>query len=173
MRTPAERRAEPADPLTVVHTRWAEEGMAGGPWPFLAMCSLSRLHQILARALEDRLKSLELSRTGYFVLTTLALMNGGRALLSTLGRLMMIHPTTVKLTVDQLERAGLVTRQRHPHDRRATVVRITELGAERARAANAALENADEGPLGGLAGRHEELFDALRDLRLATGDTEF
>jgi DNA-binding MarR family transcriptional regulator len=157
----------------MVHTRWADQGMGGEPWPFLAICSLSRLHQIVARALDDRLKSLELSRTGYFLLTTLALMNGGRALLSALGRLVMIHPTTVKLTVDQLERSGLVVRERHPRDRRATVVRITPLGLERARAANALLENAEEGALGELTGRYEELFGALRDARMAAGDTAF
>jgi DNA-binding MarR family transcriptional regulator len=147
--------------------------MSGEPWPFLAICSLSRLHQIVARTLDDQLKSLELSRTGYFLLTTLALMSGRRALLSALGRLVMIHPTTVKLTVDQLERSGLVTRERHPRDRRATLVRITELGLERARAANAALENADEGTLGELTGRYEELFESLQDVRMAAGDTAF
>lgn len=157
----------------MVHARWEDQGMGGQPWPFLAICALSRLHQLIARALDDRLKPLGLSRTGYFLLTTLALMNGGRALLSTLSRLVMIHPTTVKLTVDQLERSGLVVRERHPRDRRATVVRITPLGLERARAANALLENAEEGALGELTGRYEELFGALRDARMAAGDTAF
>ncbi|HEX2316286.1 MAG TPA: MarR family transcriptional regulator [Thermomonospora sp.] len=169
---PAPRRDDPVDPLAEVPARWAAQGLTGEPWPFLAICSLSRLHQIVGRALDELLRGLDLGRTGYFLLTTLALISGGRARLSTLSRLVMIHPTTVTLTVDQLERAGLVTREPHPRDRRATLVAITDLGRDRAREANAAVERATGGALGDLAGLHEDLFTALRPARLAVGDTD-
>lgn len=142
MQTPTQRRADPL--VTGIHDRWADQGLTGEPWPFMALCSLGRLNQILSRALETELKSFELSRTGYFLLTTLALMTGGRARLSTLGRLLMVHPTTVTLTVDQLERSGLVERHRQPEDRRATLVQITEAGRDTARRANEALGAATE-----------------------------
>lgn len=163
----------PVHPLAITRARWAEQAMPGTPWPFLATGALSRLHQIVVRALDDRLKSLELSRTGYFLLTTLALVKEERARLSTLSRYLMIHPTTVKLTVDQLERAGLVTRERHPYDRRATLVRLTGPGLQRVREANAALQEATEGPLGELTGHYQELFESLQDIRNIVGDTEF
>src|SRR5690606_41835410 len=101
-----------------------------GPWPFLAICAVGRLNQLLNRSLDAELKRLDLTRTGYFLLTTLALLGNGRARLSTLGRFLMMHPTTVKLTADQLETAGLVTRARHPRDRPATLVPITPAGRD-------------------------------------------
>ncbi|WP_067912858.1 MarR family winged helix-turn-helix transcriptional regulator [Actinomadura rubrobrunea] len=160
------------DPLVSgVQERWAERGLPGTPWPFMAMCSVARLHHLLTKALEAELERLDLGRTGYFLLTMLALTAEGRARLGTLSRLMMIHPTTVKLAVDQLEAAGLVSRRPHPTDRRATLVFITETGRERAAAANRALESPD-GALGAFAGRHREIFEALQPARLAAGDAE-
>ncbi|MEU6037155.1 MULTISPECIES: MarR family winged helix-turn-helix transcriptional regulator [Actinomadura] len=170
MRTPTPRCVD--DPLVSgVQERWTERGLPGAPWPFMAMCSVARLHHLLTKALEAELKRLDLGRTGYFLLTTLALTREGQARLSTLSRLMMLHPTTVKLTVDQLEAAGLVARRPHPTDRRATLVSITEEGRERAAAANEALESPD-GALGAFAGRHREIFDALQPARLAAGDAD-
>ncbi|TDD84209.1 MarR family transcriptional regulator [Actinomadura rubrisoli] len=137
----------------------------------MAICSVGRLQQLLKKGLDIELKRLGLSRTGYFLLTTLALTSSGHARLSTLGRILMMHPTTVKLTVDQLEAAGLVTRARHPHDRRATLVEITPDGRERACAANEALESPD-GALAALGGLHREVFEALQPARLAAGDVD-
>ncbi|GAA2598436.1 hypothetical protein GCM10010411_34970 [Actinomadura fulvescens] len=154
-----------------IHDRWEGQGLPGEPWAFMAICSISRLHQFVKKALDIELKKVDLSRTGYFLLTTLALTTNGCARLSSLGRILMMHPTSVKLTVDQLEAAGLVTRTRHPRDRRATLVQITEAGFERAGEVNKALE-APGGALAALAGMHEDLFTALQPARLAIGDHE-
>lgn len=170
MQMPTQGRVDPL--VSGVRERWDGQGLTGDPWPFMAICSVSRLHQILGKALDTELKKLHLSRTAYFLLTTLALITGGRARLSTLGRIVLLHPTTVKLTVVELERAGLVKRTPHPKDRRATLVGITESGMERVRAANEALEAATEGPLAALAGEYEDLFEALQPTRLAVGDVE-
>lgn len=161
------------DPLvTGIRDRWKSHGLQGGPGPFMTISAVARLHQLLKKALDEELKQLDLGRTGYAVLTTLALIDSGEAQLSTLGRWLLVHPTTVKLTVDQLESAGLVTRSPHPSDRRATLVGITPQGRDRASAANLALD-APGGPLGNLAGAgHEELFAALQAARLAAGDLE-
>ncbi|QXJ26469.1 MarR family transcriptional regulator [Actinomadura graeca] len=137
----------------------------------MAICSVGRLQQLLKKGLDAELERLGLGRTGYFLLTTLALTANGHARLSTLARILMMHPTTVKLTVDQLEAAGLVTRARHPRDRRATLVAITPGGRERAGAANEALE-APDGALAGLGGMYRALFEALQPARLAAGDVE-
>ncbi|MQY06663.1 MarR family winged helix-turn-helix transcriptional regulator [Actinomadura macrotermitis] len=160
------------DPLvTGIHDRWADQGLPGSPWPFMAVCSIGRLHAIIKKAMDAELQKAGLSRTGYFLLTTLALTATGQARLSTLGRMLMLHPTSVKLTVDQLERAGLVSRSPHPRDRRATLVLVTDAGRELAGAVNQALES-PAGALGALGGMHEELFGALQPARLAAGDVD-
>ncbi|WP_026314198.1 MarR family winged helix-turn-helix transcriptional regulator [Actinomadura flavalba] len=180
MHTPAQRptppevtAAEPAgDPLFEgIHDRWEGQGLPGDPWPFLAMCSIGRLHHMMKKALEGHLKEHGLTRTGYFLLTTLALTGTGRARLTTLSRMLMMHPTSVTLTVDQLRRAGLVTRTPHPRDRRAALVQITDAGRDVTRAVNAALE-APGGPLAALDGHHREIFEALQPARLGLGDDE-
>lgn len=145
--------------------------MAGGPWPFMAIVSIGRLHQMLKKALDVELKRLDLTRTGYFLLTTLALTSNGRSRLSSLGRILMMHPTSVKLIVDQLEADGLVTRSPHPSDRRATLVEITAAGRARAGEVNAALESPD-GAFAPFEGMHRDLFEALQPARLAGGDVE-
>jgi len=151
---------------------WAEQDLPGQPWPFLAFCSISRFQQVLFRALDSELKQYEISRLGYFLLTTLTL-SGRSAGLGALSRMVMVHPTTVKLTIDQLEAAGLVVRESHPTDRRATLAVLTDQGLERVRAIGAALDGAEtEGPMGALNGRFQELFEALQPLRMAVGDTE-
>jgi DNA-binding MarR family transcriptional regulator len=154
-----------------VYERWEGQGLPGGPWPFMTMCAVAQLHQLLQKALEAELKRLDLTRTGYFLLTTLALTTEGQAGLSALSRMVMLHPTSVKLTVDQLEADGLVTRLPHPHDRRATLVQITEAGRDRAGAVNQALESPD-GPMGTLAGFHQEVFEALQPIRRAAGEPD-
>ncbi|MEV4253528.1 MarR family transcriptional regulator [Spirillospora sp. NPDC049652] len=162
----------PADPLvTGIHDRWDGQGLPGQPWPFMAICSVGRLYQLIRKALDDELEKSGLSRTGFFLLTTLALTSTGRARLSTLGRFLMLHPTSVKLTVDQLEADGLVSRSRHPRDRRATLVLVTPSGRDLAGRVNLALESPD-GPLGQLAGLYRPLFESLQPARLAAGDLE-
>ncbi|MEU5877744.1 MarR family transcriptional regulator [Spirillospora sp. NPDC047279] len=170
MRTETQGRVDPL--VAGIHDRWDGQGMPGEPWAFMAVCSISRLHQFVKKALDAELKKLDLSRPGYFLLTTLALTTNGRARLSSLGRILMVHPTSVKLTVDQLEAAGLVTRTPHPRDRRATLVQITDAGRDLAGAVNLALE-APEGALAALGAMHEEIFGALQPARLAIGDHDF
>jgi DNA-binding MarR family transcriptional regulator len=160
------------DPLVMgVRDRWEDQGLLGDPWQFLAICSVGRLNQLLKKALDVELKRLDITQTGYYLLTTLALTVHGRARLSTLGRILMMHPTTVKLTVDQLEAVGLVRRTPHPRDRRATLVEVTEAGRERANEVSLALE-APGSALAAFDGMHRELFEALQPARLAAGDVE-
>ncbi|MFF5258388.1 MarR family winged helix-turn-helix transcriptional regulator [Actinomadura viridis] len=160
------------DPLvTGILDRWEGQGLPGDPWPFMAVCAVGRLHQLLQKALDVELKKLGLTRTGYYLLTTLALKTDGRARLSTLSRLVMMHPTSVKLTVDQLEAAGWVARSPHPSDRRATIVEITDSGRDRAGIVNEALASPD-GPMGAFTGLHQDLFEALQPARRVGGDME-
>lgn len=135
------------------------------------MCSLSRLLQVLNRALDTELKRFRITRPGFFVLTTLALVTDRCSALGTLSRLLGVHPTTVKLTIDQLETQGLVTRRPHPRDRRTTLVEITEVGLDRIRAANEALGLAETGVLNAVSPHLREMATALQPARLAVDDT--
>jgi DNA-binding MarR family transcriptional regulator len=82
-----------------------------------------------------------------------ALQQGGpttqRALPETLG----VAPRTVTTLVDELSAAGVVTREPHPTDRRATLVTMTAAGAELGAGLVAGQEE--------LAG---QLFDGVDDL---------
>ncbi|WP_315987342.1 MarR family winged helix-turn-helix transcriptional regulator [Actinomadura sp. HBU206391] len=170
MHTPTRGSADPL--VTGALDRWDGQGLAGEPWPFMALCSISRLHQLLAKALDAELKRFRIGRTGYFLLTTLALITGGSAQLGALSRLMMVHPTTVKLLIDQLEAEELVTRRPHDHDRRTTLVEITDRGRECVQRANEALTHAETVPLDRLNGLYQDLFAALQPIREAVGDTD-
>jgi DNA-binding MarR family transcriptional regulator len=170
VQTPTQGRADPL--VTGALERWERQGLTAEPWPFLAICSVSRLQQILTKALDAELSTFRISRTGYFLLTTLALITGGSARLSTLSRLISVHPTTVKLTIDQLETEGLVARRAHPRDRRTTLVEITESGLQCARATNEALTQPKTAPLDEMSELYEDLFRALQPVRTAAGDTD-
>jgi DNA-binding MarR family transcriptional regulator len=161
------------DPLVAgIHDRWDDHELAGSPWPFMSICALGRLFQFLQKALDTELKKFQLSKPAYYILTTLALTTHGRARLSTLSRLVMMHPTSVKLTVDQLEAAGLVTRGPHPHDGRATLVFVTDKGRERAGEVNESLDlpGSALAPFGDF---HRDIFEALQPAREVAGDMDF
>jgi len=60
------------------------------------------------------------SRTGYLILVTLFLADGGTCSHGRLARDLFVHPTTITLVTDQLAKNGLVKRAPDPSDRRAT-----------------------------------------------------
>src|SRR6202165_6149015 len=95
---------------------------------FAAMPALLRSHQMVVAALEAELKGAELTLTGYLVLVTLLMSRGETRPLGQLSKHLMIHPTSVTLVIDQLEKRGLVKRSRHPSDRRIALAKV-RLGA--------------------------------------------
>ena len=70
--------------------------------------------------------SSRISLTDYQILKALQLSETGTWLLSRMAWHLMVHATTVTLAVERLETKQLVKRLSHPHDRRATLVAITE-----------------------------------------------
>jgi DNA-binding MarR family transcriptional regulator len=85
-----------------------------------------------------------------------------------LAELCDLDKTTMVVTVDTLERAGLAERVPSPTDRRARIIRVTPAGADMVRAGQAIVDRV-----------HQEVLDALPDAertvfvsalnRLATG----
>jgi hypothetical protein len=52
------------DPLVMgVRDRWEGQGLRGGPWPFMSICAVGRLNQLLTKALEVELKRLGLTES--------------------------------------------------------------------------------------------------------------
>jgi DNA-binding MarR family transcriptional regulator len=91
---------------------------------------LARAYQTWLAQVEAILKPLELGFTRYMAL--LALMtNEDRALpLNQVGTLILVHPTTITVLIDQLEKQGLVERMPHPTDRRVRLAVLTAAGEE-------------------------------------------
>lgn len=58
----------------------------------------------------------------------LALQCSGAATMSSLSEQLGVTPRSVTKLVDGLEAEGLVVREQHPHDRRATLIRVTAAG---------------------------------------------
>jgi DNA-binding MarR family transcriptional regulator len=88
----------------------------------------ARMHCVLVHALEQERTQAELAEIGD------------------------MDKTTMVVTVDALEKAGLAERQPSPKDRRARIIRVTEEGA---RAARQSMDIADR--------VHQEVLDALPD----------
>jgi DNA-binding MarR family transcriptional regulator len=71
------------------------------------MAAILRTHQAMTASIDATLRTHGLTRTGYLLMTTLLLSRDGTRPLGQLSRHLMVHPITVALALDQLEkRAG-------------------------------------------------------------------
>lgn len=80
--------------------------------------------------MDNRLRPLGLSQARWVLLVHLSEAADGLAQLDLAERAGVTGPTLVK-QIDQLQRAGLVTRQEDPTDRRIKRVHLTKLGREK------------------------------------------
>jgi MarR family transcriptional regulator, transcriptional regulator for hemolysin len=82
-----------------------------------------------------------------------------------LARLVGLDKTTMVVTLDELEVAGLAERRPAPGDRRARVIVVTEAGAEKVREGEEIVHAVEERVLGALSAERREIFlDALNRL---------
>ena len=163
--------ADYLDPIDWVGHYWRQQDL-GDPRKFLAMGSLLRLQQLMTSEIDRVLKAYDLTRTGYLVLATIQLSEDGTRLLSRIATHMLVHPTTVTLVVDKLEEQGLVTRQPHPTDRRATYARITPAGTAVMKEATRALDDVDFGLPGLTPAKAEQVMKILAPIRAQAGDVD-
>jgi DNA-binding MarR family transcriptional regulator len=117
------------DPIAWTIKYWEDEGIPETS-TMLLFSSLARAYQTWLDEVEGILKPLGLGFTRYMAL--LALMtNEDRALpLNQVSSLILVHPTTITVIIDQLEKSGLVERLPHPTDRRVRLAALTDAGAE-------------------------------------------
>ncbi|MGH3629872.1 MAG: MarR family winged helix-turn-helix transcriptional regulator [Sciscionella sp.] len=160
------------DPVEWVKFYWEQQNDAD-PYPFLAMSSILRLHQLMTSVLDQELKQgFEMSLTDYLMLKTLQMSDTGTRLLSRVAWHLLVHATTVTIATDRLEARGLLVREAHPRDRRATLVTITDEGRELVNAATEALAKADYGLPGLTPEKATELVKFIAPIRRAAGDQD-
>ena len=116
-------------------------------------------------ALTAALESLGLSPRAHHVLATAMT---GEHTQTELARMVGLDKTTMVVTLDELESAGLAERRPAPGDRRARMVAVTGAGAAKLREGEEIARRVQERVLGTLADDRREIFiEALN--RLVTG----
>jgi len=131
-------------------------------------CLLAKLGQVVFRVAEQHLAALGLRVRHYSVLQ--ALTDQGPSSQLALGGHLRIDPATMVAAVDELEARGLVSRGRDPHDRRRSVVALTDKGRRTIGKLNAKLAALDAELLGDLTSKQQAQLHR-RLLALASGPT--
>ena len=158
------------DPIEEARAQWSTRWAPDMGDAMAAATSIMRAQQVVLAAVDGVLRPLGLTFARYEGLVLLHFSRRGVLPLGTMGRRLMIHPTSVTNIIDRLEEQGLVRRLPHPTDGRTTLAEITDDGRRLAARATTAV-NAIRFGLGGLSGddlRH--LTAIIRTLRLETGD---
>jgi MarR family transcriptional regulator for hemolysin len=113
----------------------------------------------LATAMTAALAPLDISGRAYHVLRA---ATSGEHTQKALAEMVGIDKTTMVVTVDELEAAGLAERRPSPTDRRAHVIAVTKAGNRKLAKAEAIQEQVQRTALDALpAGRRKELMNAL------------
>ncbi|AJE87275.1 MarR family transcriptional regulator [Streptomyces albus] len=157
------------DSVDWMRGQWEAQGEPGAP-QFTAMVSLLRTTVVVSAEVDRVLKKSKLTRTAYLVMVTLHMSPDGVRPLGQLSKVLLVHPTTVTMVVDQLEETGLVVRKPHPSDRRTVLACLTEKGTEAVKEASSALSEMDYGFKGTGDQEADDLTDTLRRVREGLGD---
>jgi DNA-binding MarR family transcriptional regulator len=123
---------------------------------------LYRAHWALAAELGAALAPVGLSARGYHVLR--AAMSGERTQ-TELADMVGLDKTTMVVTIDELEAAGLAERRPAPHDRRARLIAVTDAGRSKVAEAEEVKERVQADVLAELPARDRKaLIDSLSKL---------
>lgn len=158
-----------SDSIAWVRARMEEQGVPS-PAQFAAMTSVLRVTAVMTEAVDRVLKAQNLTRTGYLVMITLQVSDGRARPLGQLSKRLLVHPTTVTMVIDQLEKAQFVIRRSHPTDRRTVLAELTPSGAKAAAAASEALAEVGFGLPGIDDATADRITEDLRSVRRALGD---
>lgn len=156
------------DPIERAASIWRDR--FGPADAMAAATSVMRVQQLLLAEFDRICKPYGVTFARYEALVLLSFSRTGALPMTKIGERLMVHPTSVTNTIQRLEAAGFVVREPNPRDGRGTLARITELGAEIVDKITKELMDAEFG-LGTLdAEDRTQLFDLLRDVRVAAGD---
>lgn len=166
----ARRDPLPVDPIAEARRQWISHGWSDAADGMAAVTSIMRAHQLMLARVDGALRPLDLSFARYEMLRLLAFTKEGRLPMASATARLQVHPASVTNTVDRLERDGLVLREPHPHDGRATILVLTDKGREVVDAATRAL-NAEVFSDPGIDDENvAALVHALARLRQGAGD---
>ena len=158
------------DPIEEAARQWRAHGWDDAADGMAAVTSLMRAQAIMLARAEDVLRPLGLSFARYELLTLLSFTRRGALPMARAGALLQVHPTSITNAVSRLEKAGLVSRERHPGDGRAVLIQITERGRALAAEATKHLNSALFTQPGLSPARLRTLVSVIKDLRRDAGD---
>jgi len=118
----------PMDPIAEARRQWLAHGWDDAADGMAAVTSIMRAQQLMLARVQSSLKPFGLSFARFEMLALLAFSRGGALPMASASARLQVHPTSVTNTVDRLERDGLVRREPHPTDGRATLVVLTKSG---------------------------------------------
>ncbi|GAA1637673.1 MarR family winged helix-turn-helix transcriptional regulator [Georgenia ruanii] len=137
----AQQQPLPVDPIAEARRQWLAHGWEDAADGMAAVTSVMRAQQLMLARIDQALKPHGLSFARYEMLRLLAFAREGRLPMASATARLQVHPASVTNTVDRLEHDGLVRREPHPHDGRATILVLTDAGGERVEAATASLND--------------------------------
>ncbi len=159
----------PFDPISEARRNWeVHEWQAVDAMS--AATSITRAHQLVLGRINEVLAPFDLTFSRFEALALLHFSRLGSLPLGKMGNRLMVHPTSVTNTIDQLERGGLVRRIPAVGDRRKVLAEITDEGRRVVSKAADALADIRFGLAGLSAGTLAALDDAIRTLRRDAGD---
>jgi DNA-binding MarR family transcriptional regulator len=130
---------------------------------------INRIAVVARKQFAARLESLDLNLRMWGVLNVLDVE--GAITQQSLGRSVGIDPSSMVATIDELESRGLVERRRHPSDRRAHALYLTEAGTETLARGRALARQAQDELLAPLDPQErEELHELLLRVAMAVGE---
>ena len=156
------------DPIERAASIWRDR--FGPADAMAAATSVMRVQQLLLAEFDRICKPYGVTFARYEALVLLSFSRTGALPMTKIGERLMVHPTSVTNTIQRLEAAGFVIREPNPRDGRGTLARITELGADIVDKITKELMNAEFGLATLDADGRAQLFEVLREVRLAAGD---
>jgi DNA-binding MarR family transcriptional regulator len=151
----------PIDPIAEAKRQWLAHGWDSAADGMAAVTSIMRAQQLMLARVESTLKPFALSFARFEMLVLLSFSRGGALPMASASARLQVHPTSVTNTVNRLEQDGLVNRDPHPTDGRATLVVLTDAGREIVKRASAKL-NAEVFATPGLS--ESDVTDLVRIL---------
>lgn len=158
------------DPIAEAKRQWLAHGWTEAAPGMTLVTSIMRAHQLMLARVDETLRPFGLTFARYEMLTLLSFTREGRMPMASATARLQVHPTSVTNTVDRLEAAGLVRREPHPDDGRATIVVLTDTGRDLAARATAALNSAVFESPGLAADDTDELVAIIARMRREAGD---
>ncbi|HLS25704.1 MAG TPA: MarR family transcriptional regulator [Beutenbergiaceae bacterium] len=137
----ANHRPLPVDPIAEARRQWRAHGWDHAADGMAAVTSVMRAHQLMLARIDEVLRPHELTFARYEMLRLLGFTRHGRLPMASATARLQVHPASVTNTVKRLEADGLVRREPHPTDGRATILVLTDAGRDRMEAATVSLND--------------------------------